>query len=265
MSEWIEFPAVAERTEGLISIGATGMPAGFDSESLQLNTSAIGRGVLRWGAFSNVNFSSYRGGADSVQIGAGVDSGGNAYADGTAVETKADSSQRQNHDEEIMNGFHIRNGSLSVKWNIEALNSRLELGEQFNPKIRAKQLDHAIRKETIGGVFYHNIPAPFTSRRLMPNLLFSYVDTNFIGRTVSFIAQNDYSELVISLAERIAMIQVARGLALFAGSSRFSELKWSDIIIDPLFFAARPTRAAITIGILQSSRLVRPTPTKQLS
>jgi len=50
--KWVDFPLVADRTDGLISVGYTGLPMGLDPDRLQLNTHALDKGVIRWGGYS---------------------------------------------------------------------------------------------------------------------------------------------------------------------------------------------------------------------
>ena len=42
-SNWVAFPDVTEKTEGLIDMGYTGLPSDFDEELLLLNVGALKR------------------------------------------------------------------------------------------------------------------------------------------------------------------------------------------------------------------------------
>jgi len=58
-----------------------------------------------------------------------------------------------------------------------------------------------------------------------------------------------------------------RAIILGAGLRSFrafglKKAEFKDQILDPIFFTARPLRAVTAAGVLATSRLVRPTPTK---
>jgi len=131
--QWIAFPDVAEQTDGQIIVGYAGLPVGLDADRLQVNATALQRGVINFGGYQALTLAAYKGEEDQYTIGVGSDSGGNAYGVGSATVTKAQSSQLQPASDKQLNWADIRNGSLGVQWNISALNGRIETHEQYDP------------------------------------------------------------------------------------------------------------------------------------
>jgi hypothetical protein len=169
---WIPFPDVSERTGGEITLGNTALPVGFDEERLELNVGALRSSVIGFGGFEQMKLGGYSGETDSYSVGVGgTDRAGNAFAQLASVKSRAKSSRRNSETDFSLSRQDLRNGSLDIEWNGAALTDRLEGAERFSPKLRAEQLDAVIRKETVAGVWRHNIADPLSRGVVSPILL----------------------------------------------------------------------------------------------
>lgn len=182
--------------------------------------------------------------------------GGHAYGTGSVSVARAETSQQQPVSDSRLNASDIRNGSLGIQWNITALNSQLAVDQQYDPSVRAKQLDREIKRAAISGVFHHNVQDVFSDKLAVVSLIGAGVDAWWVTETSKQILEKNYPELVWGLSARVAALSgVVR--AIKAGATGVA---FRDQIVDPLFLTARPTRAAIAAGCLASGRLVRPAP-----
>lgn len=255
---WVGFPDVQDKTDGDIVIGYTGMPVGLDLDKLQLNVDPLRRGVIGWGGYSAIILAAYQGDEDKYQVNGQADQSGVATATGSVSMARAESSMSQIDSDRKLNGVDVRNGVLGIQWNINALNSRLQLGQQFDPVARAQQLNAAIKKESIKAVQKHN-----TSDRLADTLKpvmvgNALVDAWFISRITGDVLAHDPGALATNLFIRALVL----GLGLRAVRASLLNCTYQDSIPDPFVFSARPTRALMGIGVLASHKLVRPTPVK---
>lgn len=255
---WVSLSEVAERTEGQIMVGNSGLPTGFDQESLQLNTKPLQKAVIRWGGYETLLLASFAGDADEVSVGyAGADGQGTAYAAGAAVK-RAETSRHLGETDSLKDYYNIRNGQLTVQWNINALNSRIEPADQYSPRVRARQIDGIVRDQCVRGVWENSI---LTHLRACPpemRALFVAANLFYLGFGVRKALQGDYSTIVEMATFTSAVMVGVRGLhAREAGAS----FKY-DMVNDPIFPGIRLTRGAIGTGILAASRLVRATPAK---
>jgi len=173
---------------------------------------------------------------------------------------KAESSQVNSTPEIRLNGRDVRNGVLEVKWNKDALNSRLELYQQFDPVLISKQLDHEIRNATIKAVLRHNTTDLLRDRPNMMLLVGSMFDGVALIDFANRLLQDNPGLALQVVAARLAMMQAYR--LITASIDHDEEIKPSDKIVDPLMITLRPNRAAIASGNLICSRLVRPTPAR---
>ena len=273
--KWVAFPDVTEKTDGVITMGWTGLPSGFDQESLQLNVRALERGVIGWGGYAALTLAAYNGDQDQYTYGVGSDSAGNGYATGVAVAQKAETSQRQAASDQKLNAANIRNSHLGVSWNITTLNQRLDTVRQFDPKTRAKQLDREISTQTLKAVWGHNVVDYWRDRGLPLVVIDSAVEAVHKRMLLDSIAnyhENSPYGAVIVGASILGVVASMQGLRVFdqctfnmKKSSRMMgiQVDFKDCIRDPFFYATRPTRALAASAVLSSSKLVRPTPTKQ--
>jgi hypothetical protein len=274
--KWVEFPRVARATEGVITMGWHGLPAGFDDESLQLNVGALKRGVIGWGGYAALTLAAYNGDSDRLTYGIGTDSTGNAYATGTAAAQKAESSRFQTADDQYLNGRNIRSGHLGINWNVTALNQRLDITDQFNPAVRAKQLSKEIGNQATVAVWKHNTTDYLRDQgysRIPIDLLIDALSKRMLVDSMLNYQENSPYGAVILGASTLGVAISMQVIRMF-DQHRFNDgararrlglhLGFKDCIRDPLFVIARPTRAAIASGVLASNRLVRPTPLKKL-
>lgn len=153
---WVGFPDVQEKTGNDITIGYTGMPVGLDLGRLQLNVDATRRGVIGWGGYSAVTLAAYEGDEDKYHIGGSPDSTGTAAASGVASVTRAEASNNQISSDQKLNAINVRNGVLGIQWNINALNGRLPIDQQYDPGVRAAQLRRVVQWESIKAIWKHN-------------------------------------------------------------------------------------------------------------
>ncbi|MCA9331108.1 hypothetical protein KC957_03590 [Candidatus Saccharibacteria bacterium] len=254
---WVSFPDATEATEGLITVGYAGLPNGLDPDRLQVNATALERGVIGWGGYSALTLAAYKGDEDHYSMGVGTDSGGNAYGVGAATVSKAESSSIRPASDGEFNALDIRNGSLGIQWNINALNSRIETHEQFDPTVRARQISREIRKGAVRGILQHNISDVLSDK---PRLLSAFemgFDGLFLAGVGGELLQRDYAGASFRIVNRAMILGgVIRGFRTLYNKG----VPFKDQIIDPLFWTARPTRGVIGAGVIATSRLVRPTP-----
>ncbi|MEO5627871.1 MAG: hypothetical protein ABIQ89_03210 [Candidatus Saccharimonadales bacterium] len=257
---WVGFPDVADKTGGEIFVGHTGLPVGVDPESLQLNADALRRAVIGWGGYESLTLAGYSGEADEVTFGvSGVDASGVGHAVGAAAITKAQSSDYTSASDHMKNMFNARNGTLSVRWNIDALNSRIETHERYDPNIRARQFQKEIRKNTIQGVVDHSVFDDWrTAKGAMTKSPTIFIDGQWMHALTADFMDQDYTGVATNVGLRLVFMQTAIKLVWSIGA--YADFR-TDMIMDPLFTVARPTRAAIATGILASHKLVRATPT----
>jgi len=256
---WVEFPNVADRTDGQIIIGSTGLPVGLDQDRLQLNTHALTKGVIGWGNFETLTLSAYRGDSDRHMVGIGTDSSGNAYGVGAAVAEKADSSRLNSDTDRNQNAFGFRNGRLSIEWNINALNGRISTSDQYDPKIRARQLSREIRGQAIEGVVRHNIHDALKDKKSRTIFMSGFLDTQFLYDVVPLVLNGSTADIASLIALRVFFMEaMARPFFAWMGQTSYKEAS-----IDPLLLTIRPTRAALGARVLATSRLVRATPAKK--
>lgn len=254
---WVSFPEAAERTDGLITVGYAGLPAGLDPDKLQINASALERAIIGWGGYSALTLAAYKGQEDQYTMGVGTDSSGNAYGVGAATVTKAESSEIRPASDSELNAFDVRNGTLGIQWNISALNSRIATHEQYDPTVRAKQINREIRKGAIRGIAQHNVSDAFSDKPWFISAFMAAFDGLFLSTVAGELVQRDYAGAAFRVGNRaLIMGGVMRGFrTLYNKGAPFK-----DQIIDPLFWSARPTKALIGAGVLATSQLVRPTP-----
>lgn len=255
---WVGFPDVADRTDGDITVGYTGLPVGLDLERLQLNTSVIRRGVIGWGGYDAVILSAFEGDSDEYSVGAtGIDASGVGTSSATTSVARAEMSNYNSMNDTHRNSLHLRNGTLALRWNINALNSRIETHEQYDPKVRAKQFNKEIKKQALQAVVAHNTKEALEDTPLFFNVLLGGTDAYFVFKVVNtLLTSGDVGEVGGTMVYRAIAMLVVRGLSTLRGNS------FDETIDDTFFFSARPTRAAIAVGVLTSAKLVRATPTK---
>lgn len=258
--DWVSMHEAAERTGGEITVGYTGMPSGFDDEQLQINIDALRRGVIGWGGYGALTLAAYAGDADSYQVGVGGSSAdGTAFGAGSVTVSKARSSEISPASDKYLNYHDIRNGSLGIQWNINALNSRIPTHEQFDPRTRAGQLDREIRKAAIKGVVRHNTIDVLYDRPKSLSVLNAGLDAWFIYSTTNSLVDDGYSGLVVHLALRVMFTQTF----LRSVEAMVTDTNYRDCVNDLLFFTTRPTRAIAASSVLGTNKLVRATPTKK--
>lgn len=254
---WVSFPDAAEVTDGLITVGYAGLPSGLDPDKLQVNVTALERGVIGWGGYAALTLAAYKGNGDSYSVGVGTDSSGNAYGVGTASVSKAESSEINPASDSRLNGLDIRNGTLGIQWNIGALNSRIETHQQYDPAIRAKQINREVRRGAIRGVVSHNLGDVISDKPWFMTAIMGGFDCLFVSQVASEALQKDFSAAAFRVATRaVAMQTLIRSLRTVYNH----ESSFGDQIIDPLFWTVRPMRTMAGVGTLATSRLVRPTP-----
>lgn len=257
--KWIELPNVTEATGGEIIVGDIGLPYGLDAEALQMNVDAIRRNVIGWGGFDNCYFSSSSGDRDEVttQV-SGINDDGTI----SGVSSKTKKAERADHSydsSELLSGMGLRNGVLSVVINSNKLNDEASLEQQFDPEFKAKQLDKAIKPELYRAVSGHLIGDRILrsgGRRAWLTALHGAVDGAFVYKLTTEIVAADMAGVATSVTAR--GLVVGGLLPLLMSTSM--NVPRNMITGDPLFFSASPTRAAIGVGGLAVSRLVRPTP-----
>lgn len=256
---WVGFPEVQANTGDEITIGYTGLPVGLEPDRLQLNVGVLQKGVIGWGGYSALTLAAYKGEEDQFNISGRPDESGIATANGIASVARAESSTSHIASDQHLNAADIRNGVLGIQWNINALNSRLKLDQQFDPSVRAKQLNRAVQKEAIAGVWKHNTTDLFHDRPISSVVYTAALDAWFISLFSMEVARGDVGDIIISLSTR-AMV-FGGLLRTLRSTLQSSSLK--DMLQDPLFLTARPTRAITGIGVLATQKIVRPTPAKQ--
>ena len=257
--KWIELPNVTEATGGEIIVGDIGLPYGLDAEALQMNVDAIRRNVIGWGGYACCHFSSYSGDRDeaSTQV-SGVNDDGTMTGISSKVK-KADRAERFSHTSDILSGMGLRNGVLSVVVNSNKLNDEASLEQQFDPGFKAKQLDKTIKPELYRAVSGHLIGDRILrsgGRKPWVTIMHGFVDGAFLYGITANLAEAD----TVGLATDVASRGLVVGGLLPLGMSLVLNAPRNKIATDPLFFSASPTRAAIGVGGLAISRLVRPTP-----
>jgi hypothetical protein len=235
-----------------IVITETGLPPKFDLNSVQLNIKALRRGVMGWGGFEGLSLSGYYGEADvhnyavleAEQPGSDI-----AYHIGPLV--RAETSRRSMFIEPEADKLGIRNSTLHLEWNGTALNSRLPADNRDDPvpAMRTQQLNTAIKIEAIKGVLAYNIPRAFLN---------APKNNAAVDIMCWFLASNAAVTQNYGMAAGLigARSLVAAPLLRRHKAKRYDQDP-RDIISDPLFLMARPTRAVIGVGVLASSRLVR--------
>lgn len=261
MASWIPMPEVAERTEGVITVGYIGMPEGMDPASLELNVGALNRGVIGWGGYSAMTLAAYAGDRDQIGYSGTPHESGTGYATGAAVVSKAETHDYQSTSDVELNASDVRSGTLGVQWNINALNDKVELHEQFDPAIRARQLDTEIRKAAIRGIWRHNVTEKYQDIKYS-SLSFSFprlrvtCDGFFLASIVTNLSLGNHAGAANTLAWRLGgaafinLLPSLREAKLYGGG-------FKDMLPEFFFFSSRPDRAAIGTGVLATSRLVR--------
>lgn len=249
---WIPTPDVTEQTGGEIMMGHIGLPVGLDPERIEWNVDALRRGVIGWGGFQAVALAAYRGDEDRYAIGGGVDQSGVGVVTGAATVSRAESSSSLPFSDAFLNSRDIRNGVLGVGWNINALNSRIETHEQFNPAARAKQLNGAVKRAAISGVWSHNVTDVIRDKSAFINAIDVGVDAMFATNVTLNLLNHDYPSAAEAIAIRVAITGVLRGIRSLGYG-----VGVGDNITDVLLLSARPTRAAMGAGSLATNRLVR--------
>ncbi|MCA9328585.1 hypothetical protein KC959_02350 [Candidatus Saccharibacteria bacterium] len=264
--KWVEFPRVSEATDGVARVGWTGLPQGLDDDSLQLNLNAVGRGIIGWGGFESFAMGAYAGDEDRHAHGVATDSSGNALSTGVAVVDKAETSQRHVKSDAELNMDDVRNGCLDVRWNVSALSQRLEVADRYAPAVRAVQFDREIRKQAVRAVAWHN-----TLGKLLGALS---EDALALGPMITILmdiaAMSFVPYLIVTIGVEATKDVVLPSFVIYETSAIFSMnidarkngKSFRDCLIDPITVSMRPTRAAIAIGTIASSRFVRPTPLK---
>lgn len=256
MSEWIAFPSVTEQTDGQIVIDSTGLASGFDLERLELNAGVLRLGAISIGGFESVTLSSYQGDPDSYTVGGSIDKDGTLSGVAAAVSDKANTSRMQPKSVSMLQENDARNGELHISWNINALNSRISIADQFNPSIRAKQFNRIIKQDAIAGVSRHNTIDYVNAKSGMGNFFSAASDALFISGVVdSLQAGRLVNESYIGL--HFLLVSVSAALSIL--TLREQERPAADTIVDPVFLGARFTRLAAANSVLASRRLVRAT------
>lgn len=251
---WIPLPAVTEATEGQIAVGHTGMPVGLDLERIELNVRALRRGVIGLGGYERLSLSAYAGDTDQYTYGAnGADaSGAGTAAFGVSIQ-KADAAQFEGQSDADRNARHVRNGMLGIQWNSNALNQRLDLHEQYDPAVRASQLDKVIRQQSIQGIYSHNVRTLFRERRPTSNALVMGIDALFVGSVLMGAVTEDARVAGDIIIQRLLLMKMMLpGFGSFITGNSFK-----DYVTDPLFWSVRPFRATAAAGVLATRKLVR--------
>lgn len=273
--KWVAFPEVTAATDGVVRMGWTGMPAGFDNERLQLNVGVLKRGVIGWGGYAALSLAAYNGDNNLYDYGVGLDGGGNAYATGTVVAQKAETSQFQTADDRVLNSRNIRSGHLAISWNITTLDQQLETAQRFDPKLRAKQLSREIGVQASKAVWKHNTIDYWRDCGIAStgfDLLVDVFSKKQLFDSILNYQQNaPYRDAILS-ASIVGVLGSMQLIRMF-DQHRFNSspiakrsglrVNFNDCIRDPLIIVGRPTRAAVASSLLASSRLVRPTPLKK--
>lgn len=257
--KWIELPNVEEATGGEVIVGDVGLPYGLDREAIQMNVDAIRRNVIGWGGYACCHFSSYSGDRDeaTTQV-SGVNADGTMSGISSKVK-KADRANNSSYSSSILSGMGMRNGILSVEVNSEKLNDEASLEQQFDPKFKSKQLNRAIKPELYKALHGHLISDRFLrsgGRRAWLTALHGAVDGVFVHNLTTELAAADMAGAATSVAARGLVVGGLLPLLL----NTTMNIPRSMMAGDLLFFSAAPTRAAIGVGGLAVSRLVRPTP-----
>lgn len=254
--KWVSTPYVTEQTGQEIVMGHTGLPVGLDIERIQWNVDALRRGVIGWGGYQALDLAAYRGDEDKYNYWWGdVDDSGVGHASATVSVSRAESSSFEPSSDAKLNQFDMRNGVLAVGWNINALNDRILTHEQFDPLIRARQLNQAVKQAAIRGVWTHNIGDVFRDSPTFKNSFCGVLDTLLAAGIGSGIYNGDHANTASGLMNQIVMKGVA--CAALAVRAKFVLGDSKNVITDPLLFSCRPTRAALGIGTLAASKLVR--------
>lgn len=232
MSErWILFPEVAERTDGIITVGQTGLPEGV-SDSLELHVDALQRALVRWGGYKAINLSAHLGDTDEV----------------ATSET-------------------IRSDTLSIQWNIQYLDKELTTAERPEPTVRAKQLNMAIRRAAIAGVWRHN-----TIEALGDQVLDVLTTEDLTNRLIkanplAFDASASVGALWLTIQGDVKLAGLLLTWPCVSGILRHLRAYYlrhnevghdTEVVLDPLFASIWPGRAAIGARILATNSLVRP-------
>lgn len=251
---WVPFPEVTEATEGQIAMGHTGMPVGLDQERLELNVGALRRGVISVGGYSALTLAAFAGDADQYGYSASsTDGSGTGTAAFGVTVQKAESASMDRQSERRMNRLNIRNGSLSVQWNSNALNQRLELHEQYDPAVRAPQLDKVIREQSVRGVLGHNTVGVFHDKSKFETLIDVGIDGYALSRLCDYIINENPEEIAYLLGGRLLILAAMSPVV----KSLLFHVRFQDNIDDPFFFSGRPIKAVAGAGVLATSRLVR--------
>lgn len=253
---WAPIMEASERTDGAITVGHLGLPQGIDLERIELNLGALRRGVLGWGNYNALTLNAYVGDEDTYSYGASMDESGEGYATGAVSVSKAERSQYNAASDATFNSVDSPNGSLGIRWNSTVLAQRIETHEQYDPTIRARQIDKEIRRAAIKGVWKHNTSDVVSDRYMISNMIFGALDAFFVKDITAGILQSDYSSVAYDTASRGVLMLVAMRCVRGIMSSPYG-YGFSDFKTDPLFLTMRPTRAAIGAGILATSHLVR--------
>lgn len=251
---WIPLPAVTEATEGQIAVGHTGMPVGLDLERIELNVRALRRGVIGLGGYECLSLSAYTGDTDQYAYGVnGTDaSGAGTAAFGVSIQ-KAETSHLDSQSEAGKNTGHIRNGSLGIQWNSNALSQQIELHEQYDPAVRASQLDKVIRQQSIEGIYQHNVSSLMQERSGMSNALYAGADAVLVGTVLANILMGEGRVAAETLTFRLMLMNIVIPVI---GTS-LNRNSWGDYITDPVFWSVRPLRVAAATGVLATRKLVR--------
>lgn len=253
--KWVATPYVTEQTGQDIMMGHTGLPVGLDVERIQWNVDALRRGVIGWGGYQALALTAYRGDEDRYGIGGGIDDSGVGYASAAASVSRAESSSSVPFSDGLQNVLNTRNGVLGVGWNINALNSRIETHEQFDPVVRARQLNRAVKQASIKGVWTHNVNDVFRDASTFKNAIHGAIDSFWVANMGAHIYNENHTDAATSLTLRIAVMGLVRAVDTLGAMFYFGDSK--NTITDPLLFSCRPTRAALGSGVLAASRLVR--------
>ena len=249
MSEkFVPFSEVADATDGRLIVGYSGMPDSVP-HNLSLNVGALHSSIIKFGGFETTRFSGHHGGGDNHSVSLGdVDASGISTMS-TVITTIAESSESSITSDQERNTNSLRNGTLDIQWNIDALNSRLRTSDQYDPQKRAKQLDRVIRERAIRGVWRHNTVDYIrdSESSTLDNLVSDIVGP-LLGMTLT---GTDTKGIIASYTlSRIIWL---------AGATYTNRAERGNQILDPLLSSARPTRALAATAILSTRQLVKAT------
>lgn len=241
-----------------IYVGNLGLPSGMDRESFEINTGLLGEAVLRFGNYSQLAIEAKRVEEDSYHTTiSNISSSGVGTATNAVARTKAKKYYLEDSGTSIRkNCIDVPYGRLGITINNGSHSSETSLNAQYDPVLRAKFLDGAIKKASIGAVWNHQVKDSMKNRTQENKLMTGSFDVLSLSLLSYFILDGNLENSIgIGIGKMATLALIPRMLPYVPGGYRLNAEKSNS---DYFFHSLRPTRAIISSVLLVSNRIVRP-------